>query len=109
MGTPKKKHIARFSIENSEIRLPRIKGADLKRILDRYKPEDSELDLIKRILTYDTEARLTPYQAMMHPYFKDMMSFEQVHKLPDLINFECLKNPYNKKEIHELEKLHLLY
>ena len=65
--------------------------------------------MIKKILTYDTEARLTPYQAMMHPYFKDMMSFEQVHKLPDLINFESIKTPYNKKKISLLEEMHLQY
>lgn len=46
---------------------------------------------------------------MMHPYFKDMMSFEQVYKLPDLINFESIKTPYNKKKISLLEEMHLQY
>lgn len=37
------------------------------------------------------------------------MSFEQVYKLPDLINFESIKTPYNKKEISLLEEMHLQY
>jgi serine/threonine protein kinase len=39
LGTPKKKEIAKFSKENSQIHLPSLKGSDLSKILSRYRPE----------------------------------------------------------------------
>jgi len=33
------------------------------------------VDLIRKILTYDIEDRLKPHEALMHPYFADMVEF----------------------------------
>ena len=74
-----------------------MKRADLKKILGRYKPEESELDLIKKILTFDVEARLTPFQALMHPFFKDISELDEVLKLPHLLKFDELRGSGNKK------------
>jgi len=55
LGTPGKADLSLFldDDEIEEVSLPRVKGADLAVILKRYNPEQSELDLIKKILTYN--------------------------------------------------------
>jgi hypothetical protein len=43
----------KFSVENSKVSLPALKGNDWKKVLKRYDPPEEELDIIRKILTYD--------------------------------------------------------
>ncbi len=43
-----------------------MKGNDWKKVLKRYNPPDAEIDLIKRILTYDLQSRIRPLEALRH-------------------------------------------
>ena len=98
--------MAKYSEENAQIELPKLKKADLGKILGRYKPEETELDLIKKILTYDVEGRLTPFQALAHPFFKDIMQLEEGRQLSHLFQFDSLRGRSNKKEITILKEIY---
>ena len=41
--------------------------------------------MIKKILTFDVEARLTPLEALLHPFFHNIADFEESKKLPHLL------------------------
>ena len=64
--------------------------------------------MIEKILTYDTCARITPYQALLHPYFKKLATYtEYIEKLPKIFNFDGLKTQKNDFEIQTLEKIYV--
>lgn len=59
------------------------------------------------MLTYDTKARITPFEGLKHPYFWDLPTLATyTHRLPLLFYFGDLENPTNAKKIEELEKLY---
>ena len=64
--------------------IPKVKGNDWKKVLKRYNPEQLEIDLIKKMLTYDVKERVKPIDALKHDYFADLVSFEETKKLPEL-------------------------
>ena len=82
--------------------IPKIKGNDWKKILKRYNPEQLEIDLIKKMLTYDVKERVKPFDALKHDYFADLVSFEETKKLPELFQFDNLRNKKNKAVIMDL-------
>ena len=76
-------------------------------ILEQYKVEEQFIDLIERILLYDTDLWITPYEALLHPYFKNLSSYtDQIEQLPEIFNFKPLKNGKNDFEIETLEKIY---
>lgn len=103
LGTPKAKEVAKFYTNSAEFDLPRVKGEDLSIILNRYSPDELEVDLIKKILVYDIDLRLTPFEALSHPYFADLTILEESRKLPNLLNFNPLRTSENRAEIDLLE------
>lgn len=84
--------------------IPKVKGTDWRKILKRYNPEELEIDLIKRMLTYETKERIRPFEALKHAYFSDLVSFQEAHKLPELFEFDNLRNKKNKAVIIGLEQ-----
>ena len=76
-------------------------------ILHKYEPEKELVDLISRMLTYDTQGRIKPAEALKHPYFWDLHEYPAyTSKLPLLFYFADLENSTNSKQIDELEKLY---
>lgn len=72
---------------------PEIPPAKWEKILKKYNVDPLFTDLISKILIYDTEKRLTPYQILTHEYFKDLNSNENkkyTQKLPNLFKFPGL-------------------
>ena len=72
LGTPSMDILEQYSSLNCATQLPNVKAANWSTIFKRYSPMKHELDLIRGILTFDTSKRLTPFEALMHPYFSDI-------------------------------------
>jgi serine/threonine protein kinase len=77
--------MAVYSKENANMHIPKVKGNDWKKILKRYNPSSLEVDFIRQILTYDTKQRLTPFNALKHEYFADLVDCEEAGGLPNLL------------------------
>lgn len=75
-------------------------------VFKRYNPTPNELELIRGILTYDMEKRLTPLQALRHPYFQDIQNLPESEVVPGLFDFHPLKNKANTRAIRELQKMY---
>ena len=61
LGTPTREQLAVYSEENASMEIPRLKANDWSKILKRYAPDKSEINLISSILTYDTRKRIRPF------------------------------------------------
>lgn len=89
IGTPDEKYLAR-SPSFKALKIPPMKTHPWKSVLKRFGPEPAFVDLITRILVFDREARLRPCQALLHPYFEDLITpqyEEAVAKIPHLFDF----------------------
>ena len=66
--------------------------------------EPDALDLIKKLLEYDPEKRLSASQALKHPYFKDLHeeSEEPVSKPMNYFDFEFEQYNLTKEILGEL-------
>lgn len=58
-----------------QYKLPHIKPNSWELVLHKYEPEKELIDLIQRMLTYDTKSRLKPIEGLRHPYFEDLPSY----------------------------------
>ncbi len=52
-----------------QYKLPHIKPNSWELVLHKYEPEKDLIDIIERMLTYDTKSRLKPIEGLKHPYF----------------------------------------
>ncbi len=67
LGTPPQRYIALYEEEkHMRYNLPSIRPTPWEAVLHKYEPEPQLVDLIARILTYDTKARITPFDALRH-------------------------------------------
>ena len=106
LGTPSAEKLDQFRKHAShmEINFTQQSGTGI----DRYLPHVSEScrDLIKKLLVYDSDSRITCTQALNHPYFKELnvhaRSTQSLHssdEIFDKIDPEVLiKNPQKKKK-----------
>ena len=46
-----------------------IKPSSWEQVLYKYEPENELVDIISRMLTYDSKERLKPFEGLKHPYF----------------------------------------
>jgi serine/threonine protein kinase len=75
LGTPSAQHLQACSPINAQLQLPIVRGSDWGKILKRYAPLEAEIDLIRRVLTYDSKERIKPIDALKHPYFADLVTY----------------------------------
>jgi serine/threonine protein kinase len=89
LGTPPKKYIDLYEQEkNTHYNFPILKPTPWEAVLHKYEPEKELIDLISRMLTYDTKGRITPLEVLKHPYFWDLPSYTtHTAKLPLLFYF----------------------
>ena len=67
--------------------------------------ERDALDLLRRLLTYDSRDRLSAAQSLEHPYFRELhMGTEKLDKSPqiDYFDFEFEQYTLDKKILREL-------
>ncbi|KAF7457571.1 putative cell-cycle-associated protein kinase GSK [Cryptosporidium felis] len=96
LGTPTKEQMIAMNPHYTEVRFPTLKAKDWKKIL----PEGTSplaIDLLQQILRYEPNLRISPYEAMAHPFFDHLRnSFENdaqnsplngINYIPQLFNF----------------------
>lgn len=72
LGTPNPEVLDRFKqrATHMEFNFPTEKGCGLEKYLQHAAPEC--IDLIRVLLTYDPEQRITAQQALRHEYFREL-------------------------------------
>lgn len=65
------------------------------------------IDLVKKVLQYSPVKRLTPFEALMHPFFDELRHEETYKKLKRECNIPKLFDFYETKEV-EFEKIKFL-
>lgn len=114
LGTPTEEEVLAMN-PNYDLRqfsFPKINAREWKKVIHsliqviREKVDPQLLSLINKVMKYDPTERLTPYQALMHPYFdelRDEKSFRALSKkyaVPELFDFT--KNECKAEEIKSL-------
>jgi len=89
LGSPQPQDVKAMNPNLKDFKVPAIKPHSWKKV---FKPEVDPLviDLISKVLVYDPEKRLTPLEALLHPYFDELRSknFSVPGKtIPELFNF----------------------
>lgn len=97
LGTPTIEQIEAMNKEYLEFKFPTVKAQPWSDVFSSRKeslPQEA-YDLISRFLQYDPEKRITPIEAMCHPFFDELLDPETKlpsgRKLPDLFNFTELE------------------
>ena len=74
----------------SEFKFPQIKANPWSKLF-RQRTDKDAIDLISKILVYNPERRLKPFEAMLHSYFDVLRDKDTTlpnkAPLPDLFNF----------------------
>ena len=72
LGTPTKEEIYKMNPECKDRGFPVIPSLPWERVFKRRKVNESYLDLISKLLIYEPDKRLTPLQAICHPFFDEL-------------------------------------
>ena len=88
LGTPTQNDITAMC-KNARVRLPNIEPMNFK---DKFRKNTNPdaIDLMKKVLTYNPDERITPLEALMHPYFDELRKQRltiNAKKIVDLFNF----------------------
>jgi len=107
LGTPTKQQILEMNPQYKEFKFPNVKQYPWAKIFKGKNVDDDYIDLISKLLIYEPNSRLTPLNALLHPFFDELRiegmklpSGEEVPK--DLFSFT--KEEYNSDPI-SVEKL----
>lgn len=88
LGTPNDMEV-KAMCKNARVRLPSIKPMEFRRRFKR-STNPQVIDLLSKILTYDPNERISPLQALLHPYFDELRRQRLTingKKIVDLFNF----------------------
>lgn len=91
LGTPTKNQILAMNPEYNDFRFPVIKAYPWLKVFKSKVVPPEFIDLISKLLVYEPTVRLTPLQALAHPFFDELRDVNT--KLPnknplcDLFNF----------------------
>ena len=119
LGTPPIEKIQEFQRHAShmELKFSHKTGTGIDELIPHVS--DSCRDLIKKLLIYDANDRITSQQALAHPYFKDVMThfrstqslhvreefFEKIGSEQQLKIPETIKKPKKKKFLPLINKI----
>ena len=109
LGTPSKEEINEM---NPKVHITKLPNIPHKLWKDVFKDKTDDLlfiDLVDKLLVYEPEKRLTPYQALNHPFFEEMKKKD--FKLPNgnsvpkhIFQFKECEIQYDKENINKLLK-----
>ena len=78
--------------------LPKVQGMSSEEMFPN-KPDPMAVDIVSKLLKYDPNERIKPYQALMHPFFDELrdkeLSLPNGNCIPDLFSF-------SPKELHDM-------
>jgi len=89
LGTPTQDQVRSMNPNMKEFVFPQIKAYSWKKVF-KQEVDPLAIDLISKVLCYSPHKRLTPLEALLHPYFDELRSrnFQMNGKsIPDLFNF----------------------
>jgi len=90
LGTPTKEQICIMNENYNEYKFPQIKPATWQQVFKRDLGQEV-YDFISKLLIYEPHMRLTPLQALLHPFFEELyqpqMKTPENKCLPELFNF----------------------
>ncbi|KAL7066061.1 protein kinase domain-containing protein [Cryptosporidium serpentis] len=95
LGTPTKEQMIAMNPHYTEVRFPTLKAKDWKKILPDNTPSLA-IDLLQKILRYEPNIRIKPYEAMAHPFFDNIRESHSQNPIivqsignttPELFNF----------------------
>lgn len=74
LGTPTKAEISKMNADYTKYKFPMIKCFPLKEIFKGYLNELGQdfFDLLSKMFDYNPEARITPMEALHHPFFNSL-------------------------------------
>ena len=71
LGTPTREEIQSMNQNYTEFKFPQIKAHPWSKVF-RNRADASAVDLVTKILQYSPTKRLTPLQALLHPFFDEI-------------------------------------
>ena len=105
LGTPTEEEIKNMG--GKQIKVSKLKKTSWKDFLSGKINDELFFDLVDRLLVYEPNKRLGPYQAMCHPYFDELK--KKVVKLPDnknipehLFKFKQCEIQFDKDSIDKI-------
>jgi len=102
LGTPTHEQI---KIMNEKFKggskLPKIPQKTWKEVFEGKTNDAIYMDLVEKLLVYEPSKRLTPYQALCHPYFNELT--KKGAKIPNhLFEFKQCEIDFDKNNIEKL-------
>jgi len=94
LGTPSQKVLDRFKSHASHLdfNFPQKAGSGLEKTLSHVSPDC--LDLLKQMLIYDPERRITADQVLQHEYFRELVDQERQTDFYNTLNSARLSPSY---------------
>ena len=75
LGTPTKEQIKEMNPHVKEkLTLPKINGKDWNEVFKNKCDDPEFIDLVSKLLVYEPELRLSPYKALGHPFFDELLN-----------------------------------
>ena len=109
LGTPTKEQISEMNPKVHISKLPNINHKLWKDVFKDKTDDDLFIDLVDKLLVYEPKKRLSPYQALNHPFFDDMKKKD--FKLPNgnsvpkhIFQFKECEIQYDKENINKILK-----
>ncbi len=105
LGTPTREEIHSMNQNYTEFKFPQIKPHPWNKVFRSRTPPDA-IDLVSKFLQYAPETRVTPLEALQHPFFDELREpgarLPNGKPLPKLFNFTKLElsaNPGLKEKL----------
>ena len=109
LGTPTKEQISEMNPKVHITKLPNIPHKLWKDVFKDKTDDMLFIDSVDKLLVYEPEKRLTPYEALNHPFFDDMKKKD--FKLPNgnsvpkhIFQFKECEIQYDKENINKILK-----
>jgi glycogen synthase kinase 3 beta len=108
LGTPTNDQIKAMNGKNiNASKLPKINKRPWEEVFKGKNNDELFIDLVEKLLVYEPMKRLSPYQALLHPYFDELKKKDTKlpdnKKLPDhLFKFKECEINFDKESIQKL-------
>ena len=100
LGTPTYEQI-KYMNDKFKSKLPKIEPRPWKDVFKNKTNDELFIDLVSKLLVYEPSKRLSPYQALLHPYFDDLKNKDA--KIPShLFVFKKCEIDFDKENIEKL-------
>ena len=102
LGTPSYEQIKCMNDKFKGIsKLPKIEPKSWKDVFKNKTNDELFIDLVSKLLVYEPTKRLSPYQALLHPYFDDLKNKDA--KIPNhLFVFKQCEIDFDKENIDKI-------